>query len=251
MTAQNTEDTNLLRSHYYLFSEKYDNTATPLTINDNTVYLHKNYRGYGRNYFTHTNFCSLIRILGFKYFKFNIVNLSAMKKNYNQFDDCSYSLVVDDFNNDKITNILDINNEIVSDKYNIYANFENLLNINQSSIIFRNSWLYIDPIINFNNFDSPEYFDYKTNNFSIIHFFKYINYILNSNVSNILQAPIKSVFSNLSLDYNAFILLKDYKTFGKEILPSMYDYLVTYNIFEYIDNIHKIDKKYTAPTKYT
>ena len=84
------EDCNLLRSHYYILVKKYQSYAVPLVVNGITAYLHKGARGYSYNHFSHTEFKSLIRILGFKFFNFKYTNLESIILKCNNWEDCEY-----------------------------------------------------------------------------------------------------------------------------------------------------------------
>ena len=259
------EDGNLLRSHYYLLVKKYQYYATPLRINDTTIYIHKGSRGYSYNHFTHREFKSLIRILGFKYFNFKFINLESIISKCNNWTDCEYDILTnDDNNNDKNNNNNDNSDDgknnknttincphsLVIKNQEIYAKIEKIMNdeflrkLDINKFRERKLNLPLDgslPIIISNDSNERQHFNIQS-------FFKYINNVLKSNVSFILQNCITSVYKELNYKFEFYKIHRNLKLFQLDILPPPADYIITFKLFDYIENIHNLPEKYKHPS---
>ena len=121
------ENGSLLRSHYYLLANKYQSYAVPLVVNGVTAYLHKGLRGYSYNHFTHTQFKSLIRILGFKFFKFKFTNVKDIISKCNDWSDCEYATTL--ISNHKDTECKVIINKKIYTKSKRYMKDDFLVNV--------------------------------------------------------------------------------------------------------------------------
>ena len=243
------EDGNLLRSHYYLLVKKYQYYATPLTINNTTVYIHKGSRGYSYNHFTHREFKSLIRILGFKYFNFKFINLESIISKYNNWTDCEYDILTNNKKNNTNTTIktpdsLVIKNQEIYTKIEKTMNDEFLRKLDINKFQERNLSLPLDgslPIISTNGLN-------ETKSFNIKSFYKYINNTLKSNVSFILQNCISCVYKEIHCKFEFYKIHRNLKLFQLDILPTPADYIITFKLFDYIENIHNLPEKYKHPS---
>ena len=242
MGSRAKEDSNLLRSHYYLLVKKYQYSATPLRVNKITAYLHKGSRGYSYNHFTHTDFKSLIRILGFKFFNFKFVNLKSIISKCNNWKDCEYLAKKDEKRHHD--SLVIINQEIPT-KMNKYMNDEFLIRVDTNKFQERNLGLPLDGTLPIIEVDGESL---MKNSFDVISFYKYINNVLKSNVSYILQNCITSVYKELNYKYEFYKIHKNLNLFQMDILPTPADYIIAFRIFDYIENIHNIPEKYKHPS---
>ena len=239
------EDGNLLRSHYYLLVNKYQSYAVPLVVNGVTAYLHKGLRGYSYNHFSHTQFKSLIRILGFKFFNLKFTNFKDILSKCNDWSDCEYVTTL--ISNDKDTECKVIRNQKIYTKSKRYMKDDFLLNVNINIFQERNLGLPLDgkrPIIK--KSDRSNLIKSKKE-LKLIAFFKYINKVLKANVSYILQNCITSVYKELNYKYKFYKIHKMVKIFQYDILPTTSDYITAIKIFDYIENVHNISEKYKHP----
>lgn len=240
------EQSNLLRSHYYLLKTPYTPEAIPLIFQGSTVYLHKDFRGFSAHKFTHQDFKSIIKVLGMRYFKIHCLNLKGVIKNYQNFDDCmTYKI--------KKTN-LNGNVSVLSKKNKLKLEYELLnftkptfQNFNIDEIIERSISLF--GILNLKIIESNDdlLFNYNNREINIIHYFEYFNHIFNINISTILQNPITSVFIECVEAFELYKINKDIEGFIDIISPSSYDFMITNIIFKYIKNIDCINDIFINP----
>jgi len=243
------EESNLLRSHYYLLRDRYTESAVPIKIYGNVVYLHKNFRGYVSHKFTHKEFMSIIRVLGMGYFKIKITNAKEVIKNYNNYEDKITSTIIQTPNQKNKIGILDLNGYVNFDSKLVHDTTISFEPIDLDEIKTRNTLL-------FGGFEFAEIennddtlFNYNVDVLNIVHFFKYINLVFNAQVSNILQNPISAVFLEYTHSYEIYKISKNKAIFIEGISPSLYDLLITNTIFSYIKNIASVNYIYNTPTR--
>ena len=270
------EDCNLLRSHYYFLIKKYQFYAVPLVVNGVTAYLHKGPRGYSYNHFTHTEFKSLIRILGFKFFNFKYTNLESIISKCSNWEDCEYIMLDDSSTetnqhkkklhvkkSDTINrSSLTIQNQEIYTKMNRQMKDVFFKNVDISNFQERNLGIPLDgklPIIeivkNHQEGESHKNILIKRqspnnqkNHLNLIAFYKYINASLEANVSYILQNCITSVYKDLNIKYEFYKIHGNLNVFQMDILPTPADYITAFKLFDYIENIHNVSEKYKHPT---
>lgn len=234
-----SDSTNVLRSHYYILKNKFNEFAIPLSINNKLVYLHKMYRGFSKHHFTHSDFMSIIRVLGFKYFNFKCTNIKNLINNAFDNDSLYTSVCLEDSNNNENSDIILNYDNIVlfSNEYKSYIDFENFFNIDKDHLKARNLWLYGKPSIEIVNSNNKFTFNYDKDVLNIVEFYNYIDSCFNSKVSSILQNPISSVYLQLSIAFDFYKITNNIQMFALDIFPSMYDYCITFSIFKYIEEI--------------
>ncbi|QLI62423.1 HgNV_049 [Dikerogammarus haemobaphes nudivirus] len=253
------EESNLLRSHYYLLKTRYDDQAVPIKVGDVIIFLHKNFRGYVPHKFTHKDFMSIIRVFGLQYFNVRCKNIKALLQTFKTFEDTMMIHVEDNVNNSKIKGLgvlLEDNKstfekQIIATTNALYKSFD------VEKLKDRNIALYgtlkfeflqqENSTFQFNIQKTQE--ENQTEDLNIVHFFKFINKMFNANVSNILQNPISAVFLEFTLAYEIYKIGKNLNVFIESIAPSLYDFAITNKIFNYIENIEHVNCQYTTPIK--
>lgn len=240
------EQSNLLRSHYYLLKRSYTSEAIPLIFQGSTVYLHKDFRGFATHKFTHQDFKSIIKVLGMSYFKIHCLNLKDTIKNYQNFDD-EMTYKIEKGNVTGNVSILSKKNKLKLDSELLNCTKPTFQNFNIDEIIERNIGLF--GVLNLKIIESNDeiLFNYKNKEINIIHYFEYFNRIFNINISTILQNPITSVFIECVEAFELYKINKDIEGFIDIISPSLYDFMITNIIFKYIKNIDCINDIFTTP----
>lgn len=247
LTNRNSDDTNILRSHYYILKERYDEQAIPLHLYDTIAYLHKRHRGFAAYHFTHLDFISIIKVLSFRYFHFQCTNLNDILGKSKETESCIMDIEVQEIDNTDSIPILSESNTLLFNKRCVAkTNTGEFFNYTKDAIKNRNIWLCSMPDIIFIESKDPLLFNYAYDKLNIIHFFNYIKSCFKANISSILQNPILSVYSQISISFEIYKMMKQFDIFTLDIMPSMYDFLITYSFFGYIRDIDKIDTIYTT-----
>lgn len=229
-----TDETNLLRTHYYILKQPKSQNCIPLKFKEKTVYLHKECRGFAKYKFTHVNFISLFRVLGFSYMNFECTNLEEILKKaklYIQAPTVERKIVKTNLSG---RNLLTDKGLVVKDQYISYREHEDTLNLND--VIDRNAWPFDFPNVKVVE-GCDVTFDYKSKNVDFYHFVIYINRIFNSNIATTLQNPIRIVYEEINSKYNMYRLLNNLQFLGLNLLPSVYDYFTSQSIIDYIENV--------------
>lgn len=243
------EESNLLRSHYYILRDKYDEFAVAFKVDTSVVYLHKNFRGYVPHKFTHQEFMSIIRVLGLRYFKLRCVNYKEILKEFTQHTDTITTRVVDQIKPDqryfllKGDNRVDFCARLVQETELSFSQF-NLEELKGFNIALFGEFK-LEPVCS----NDPIYFQYDTSELNLIHFFKFVNHTFDADVANILQNCITAVFLEYMQAFELFKIHKRKEAFVQDITPTLYDFLTTNKIFDYIKNIASVDYIYTTPIR--
>ncbi|UBZ25548.1 hypothetical protein CcNV_063 [Crangon crangon nudivirus] len=237
------DQTNLLRSHYYLFKNKYEVSAVGLQVNDSVAYLHKEYRGYGYHHFTHTDLVCMIKVLGFHYFGFRIDNLNESLVLARDMSSCACNYIPSTEPEVGIYYLYPDNKVDYTMRWVCDAPHRSV-----KADILQMRHLHPYGIPHVVSQDTSR-FDYKTLEFNRLDFFEYINTVLKANVSAILQNPISCVYSKLAQVLEIYKYTYNRQLFYSDILPSIYEYMTAINILYYIENINNIDDVYTRPIR--
>ena len=213
-------------------------TGIPIYFNNYCVFLHKEHRGYNNTKITHSNFLSLIRVLGFSYLGFKCTNLEDILKRVREYLYCSTDAYQVKRATDECTSpsgVL-IGGGILFDKIVSYQQSHTDTPTKNDAERF-GLWVFGKPII-VQNDHNVKSFKYQ-NDLELSDFVMYINEVFNSNISAILQNPIMSIFLELKYKYNMYKIFNNINLFRMDVFPSIYDFLVTDLILEYIKNVSK------------
>lgn len=229
-----TDETNLLRSHYYISKTEYDKYCVPITFNGKTSYIIKEFRGFKNEKFTHVNFISLFRVLGFSFMNFTFDNFDEIMENTLKYIQTFNSTSRQIESQQVGYNCLNEKNEL---QPNAYIDFiEDIDKIRYEDVIDRNIWPFGVPQISENENTMYNYENEDTIDFC--EFINYINKIFKSNIATILQNPINFVYEEINYKFTMYKLFKNKKLLAFDLLPSIYDYLIAQSILDYIELCH-------------
>nr|WOZ57637.1 hypothetical protein MmNV_44 [Menippe mercenaria nudivirus] len=226
-----TEDTNLLRTHYYISVDKMSKYSIPISVGNDKVYIHKDIRGFKTEKFTHRNFVSLLRVLAFAYMRFKCVNIDEIltEAKAKLFVNEESKIIVPT----KQKGYYAMDGEIQNNKCFVFQ----CENYSLDDIRNRNVWVFGTPDIQ--SIPENDYlFDYK-GELDLCHFVRYINHTFKSDmISTILQNPLNVVFEEMSVKYYAYRIYNNIKVLSHLLFPSIYDFLTGQAILDYIKNVN-------------
>ncbi len=231
-----SEDTNLLRTHYYISHKQISKYAVPLVVYGKRVYIHKDVRGFqATGKFTHLNFVSLLRTLAFSYMRFECSNLDAMLKNVkaelflNQ-DRVEVSTDQEGYFVIRSDGTIVPNARVIVENECLFPTLDEIKG--------RNIWPFGDPhFVRLNDDDDRgvNLFNYDTDSISLCHFANYINHIFHSEMAaSILQNAMFVVYEEMNVKYCAYKMLNNVQLLAHMLFPTMYDYLTAEFIIEYM-----------------
>lgn len=193
-----------------------------MTVNNNSVYIHKENRAFARDRFSHSHFISFFRVLGFNYMGLTCTNLDNIVNDSKAYllgeersNSSSSSNKMRDDTNDDSGFVLDYTDELLLDN-----------GISK-------------PIITFLQRDDKISFNYELSSIPLEGFVKYINTTLNSNVATLFQNPIKLICEELNYKYSMYRIFNNLNGFVYDLLPSVYDFLTSEAILVYINGLNK------------
>lgn len=237
-----SDETNLLRSHYYVFAKPYDSSCSCFNKNRRPVFLHKMRRGYALNHFTHQNMLSIIRVLGFRYFGFSFTDITNfIHAQQTAIPNVTTIELRANSNEGKQHPILLPNNTVAQFAYTEVMKTQ-ALPISKNEISSRNCDAFGFPITL-----NARQFDYATKSFYLIYFCEFINEAFDGEVMRMLQNPITAVFQSLSISFEIHTLMQDRLLFCREIAPSILDFIIADNFFTYAESLHLYNNLYTMP----
>ncbi|UOT91811.1 CmNV_049-like protein [Aratus pisonii nudivirus] len=234
------DNTNLLRTHYYIYKYPVENNISyPLYIQNSKVYVTKNLRGFDSQKFTHVDFLSYFRVLGFNYMNFKCENLTEliMRAKSHLLDSTVEIREVETHNSLRYCTTTD---GFIKQGAYIYHEESDALDISINELTeLRDVWPYGAPIIKQVTVSSRFNFDYQNSHIDFCHFIEFINNYFNSNVSSVFQNPIRVIYDELNYKYNTYKVFNNIQQFGFDLFPRLFDYLVTESIFETCQRLTK------------
>lgn len=194
------------RNNYFILKEKQMNNAVPIKYNNNIVYLHKNVRGWRKDSFSHREMASLVRVVMLRFFGYKCENIKEIMDTF-QYMDIYY-----EFNE---------NDEIVIKSTFLHGN---IIESSSAEIFGRQN------IVRFAKFEHED--------FNIIDFCDYFDRHFETNISSLLNDTIISVYQQLYVYYYTICKFSQKEeVFQKCISPTIYDYMMTNKILNYISNV--------------
>lgn len=212
-----SEDSNLLRSHYYFLEQAYSDDCVQLLFNNKHIYLHKDYRGFAYNPFTHNDFVSLIRVFMLDYLGIKYININDILRCFDDYSD-EY-----EYENGKRRP------ETACD----YKTFDFVLDKKECCEFFGT------PVI--------EAKSAPPNHLNMLHFCDYIDRQFGNRVAHLLTNPIWAVFHETDIFCYAYKAHKNLKQFCVAVLPSIHDYKIAFSINEYCNTFHQQPNEVKKP----
>ena len=196
----------LERNNYFILKEKHMNNAVPIKYNGNIVYLHKNVRGWHKDSFSHREMSSLVRVVMFRFFGFRCKNIKDLMNTFTELD------IYYDYD--------DEGNIVINPTFS----HANIIETTSVDIFGRPN------IVRFEN--------YKYDDFNVLDFCDYFNRQFETNITSLLNDIILSIHKQLYVYYyTLYKISKNEEVFKKCISPTIYDYMMTKKILNYIANV--------------
>ncbi|UVT30849.1 hypothetical protein PvNV_045 [Penaeus vannamei nudivirus] len=226
-----SEETDLLRSHYFINKTKQSPYAMRIRVGDTYAYIQKECRGYDYKKITHTQIVSMLRVLGFSYLGFKVSNLEEILQ---QAKSSLFATATREEVFDTGCCILSMDGKIKRDMRIDYQTITSSEILPIGSIRERYLWPCTKPIIE--KMESRT-FDYNTKYIELADFVTYINNIFSANISTIIQGPLLLVYTDIINKYTLYKMTNNLNSFSKNTIPSVFDFLVTDSLIEYIKNL--------------
>ncbi|UBZ25640.1 hypothetical protein QKT26_gp50 [Carcinus maenas nudivirus] len=227
-----SDDTSVLRTHYYLSKTKQSAFTTPIYLgNSKKAYIHKECRGFLSNKFTHVNFLALFRVLAFSYMRFKCTNINILLKKAKE------SLLLPAEQSMTTKPGCYVVNEKGLITFDAFVYYYAPPTLSADNVRRMNVWPIDKPNIEYiEGNDNNILFNYDTSRVELHHFVKYVNSTFKSNISTVLQNPIHMIHKELNVKYNMYKIFNNIQLLSHDLFPSLYDFLVAQSILDYIDN---------------
>ncbi|QBB28654.1 hypothetical protein HgNV_049 [Homarus gammarus nudivirus] len=232
-----TDDTNVLRSHYYILKTQKSEYSIPIYIKNAKCYIHKESRNFDTDKFTHVNFLSLFRVLAFSYMRFKCNNINEILNTSKQH---LHKKVERSVVEKSGCCVLTADGTVQVDKAIAYQHMITGGGDKElAQLIALNAWAHDKPDIDYIKPDQTNtlLFNYDTPQVELYHFTRYVNNIFKSNISTLLQNPIILVCEDINIKYTMFKIFNNINILACDLFPSVYDFLVAQSILDYIDNV--------------
>lgn len=228
------------RSHYYVYAKPYSANAVPVNVSGTVAYIHKEHRGFGRHHFTHNDFVSLVRVLGFKFFNFKCLNVERLIANAESVD---MTYTPDAY----CCEPADSTAFVQGDRYyaQITRSTRDTFFEHANDKTSRRNWIFGRPALEFCN---DGRFDYDACVFRLTDFCRFVDDTMKTNaLCRLLVNPVTYVYRELEIKLELYRFHRDVDVFKYDAFPSLYDYINALDIFRYIKNLHTLDETCSQP----
>ncbi|UHB41788.1 hypothetical protein MrNuV_ORF065 [Macrobrachium rosenbergii nudivirus] len=222
-----SDETNLIRSHYYVSKVKNSDYAIKINFNSTTaLYLQKDHRSNIKGLkITHTDFISLLKVLIITYLGIEVENIESLLQNAMRMLYSNKVLIrTDDETNALYTLITTDNTLINTEAYQSNQYDLSLVDVKEFEL-----YPFGKPIVKRTN-------DKLVKPFTLYEIVKYINLTFKANISALLQNPIICIYNELNYNYTMYRVLKDEQKYISSVLPTVYEYLVADKIVNLLSN---------------
>lgn len=227
-----SEDTNLLRTHYYISSERQSIYDVQVRISGNHAFFNKDVRGHRSVKFTHVNMMSLLRVLAFSYMGFQCVNIDDLMNN-------AMSMMFVDNEEERIVVTTPhpgfyVERKGVVEKAYLASKCIMAPAVHEE-IRERNLWPFGEPIIERLPHDD-NLFSYTTvDSPDLCHFVKFVSRTFKSDqIATLLQNPLLCIFEEIKVKHYEYLIFNNIQLLQHSLFPSVYDYLTGECILNYI-----------------
>ena len=216
-----SDETNLLRSHYYLTRRKTSEYAIELQSNQgSSVFIHKETRSFTDGIrITHSNIHSVLKVLSFTYLGLRVLNLTELlaRGTGRLFIPKDVVRLTQPYQLPllKPNNIPDLDNTYEGHTYDISVE-----DVKDTGI-----WPCGTPVINSDNLITE---------ISLAGFVNYVNSVFQANIGVLFQNPIQITFIDMSYNITMYKIIQDIQKFIFSVVPTVYDYLISEKVFHLI-----------------